>query len=54
MAEGDFDRQVTVKSDDEIGKLASAFNHLAQHLRDALSQNEEEKGRAAVRLGQHE
>ncbi|EGK10355.1 sensor histidine kinase VicK [Desmospora sp. 8437] len=45
MAEGDFDRQVTVKSDDEIGKLASAFNHLAQHLRDALSQNEEEKGR---------
>ncbi|PTX62442.1 two-component system sensor histidine kinase VicK [Melghirimyces profundicolus] len=45
MAEGDFNRKVTVKSDDEIGKLASAFNHLAQHLRDALSQNEEEKGR---------
>ncbi len=45
MAEGDFDRKVTVKNDDEIGKLASAFNHLAQHLRNALSQKEEEKGR---------
>lgn len=45
MAEGNFDRKVTVKSDDEIGKLASSFNHLAQHLRNALSQNEAEKGR---------
>ncbi|BCU83378.1 PAS domain-containing sensor histidine kinase [Polycladomyces abyssicola] len=43
MAEGDFNRQVEVKSNDEIGQLATAFNHLAQHLRDALSQNEEEK-----------
>jgi two-component system sensor histidine kinase VicK len=43
MAEGDFNRQVEVKSNDEIGQLATAFNHLAQHLRDALSQNEEDK-----------
>ncbi|MDN4592584.1 ATP-binding protein [Polycladomyces subterraneus] len=43
MAEGDFNRQVEVKSNDEIGQLATAFNHLAQHLRDALSENEEEK-----------
>jgi two-component system, OmpR family, sensor histidine kinase VicK len=43
MAEGDFNRQVEVKSNDEIGQLATAFNHLAQHLRDALSQNEEER-----------
>ncbi|MFC4077265.1 ATP-binding protein [Salinithrix halophila] len=45
MAQGDFDRQVAIKSNDEIGRLATAFNHLAQHLRDALSQNEEEKGK---------
>ncbi|MDR6225404.1 ATP-binding protein [Desmospora profundinema] len=45
MAEGDFDRQVVVKSQDEIGQLATAFNHLARHLREALSQNEEEKGK---------
>lgn len=45
MAEGDFDRQVDVKSQDEIGQLANAFNHLARHLREALSQNEEEKGK---------
>ncbi|SFS36656.1 two-component system, OmpR family, sensor histidine kinase VicK [Marininema halotolerans] len=45
MAQGDFDRQVAVKSNDEIGQLAAAFNHLAQHLREALSQNEEEKGK---------
>jgi len=43
MAEGDFNRQVEVKSNDEIGQLATAFNHLAQHLRNALSENEEEK-----------
>ncbi|SDX29530.1 two-component system, OmpR family, sensor histidine kinase VicK [Marininema mesophilum] len=45
MALGDFHRKVAVKSNDEIGQLAAAFNHLAQHLREALSQNEEEKGK---------
>ncbi len=43
MAAGDFNRQVAVKSEDEIGKLASSFNYLAAHLRRALSQNEEER-----------
>jgi two-component system sensor histidine kinase VicK len=43
MASGDFDRQVAVKSEDEIGRLAIAFNHLAAHLRVALKQKEEEK-----------
>mgnify|MGYP001220144230 CR=1 FL=1 len=43
MADGNFDQQVDVKSDDEIGRLSTAFNHLAEHLRRALSQNEEEK-----------
>ncbi|OYD07949.1 ATP-binding protein [Paludifilum halophilum] len=45
MAEGNFDRKVDVKSQDEIGQLASSFNHLAHHLREALSQKEEEKGK---------
>jgi two-component system sensor histidine kinase VicK len=43
MAAGDFDRQVDVHSQDEIGQLAIAFNHLASHLRQALKQKEEEK-----------
>ncbi|SEM82153.1 ATP-binding protein [Lihuaxuella thermophila] len=43
MAAGDFDRQVDVRSKDEIGRLAMAFNHLASHLRTAIAQKEEEK-----------
>jgi len=43
MAAGDFNRQVDVKSEDEIGRLAMAFNHLASHLRVALAEKEEEK-----------
>ncbi|WP_181751317.1 ATP-binding protein [Paenactinomyces guangxiensis] len=43
MAAGDFDRKVDVRSEDEIGRLGIAFNHLASHLRIALSQKEEEK-----------
>lgn len=43
MAEGDFNRHVHVRSTDEIGKLAKAFNHLASHLRVALAQKEEER-----------
>lgn len=43
MAEGDFNRQVDVKSEDEIGRLAIAFNHLASQLRLALAEKEEEK-----------
>lgn len=43
MASGDFNRHVHVRSDDEIGRLGHAFNHLTAHLREALSQKEEEK-----------
>jgi two-component system sensor histidine kinase VicK len=43
MAAGDFNQQVAVKSDDEIGRLARSFNYLAAHLRRALSQNKEER-----------
>lgn len=43
MSSGDFNRHVDVRSDDEIGRLGHAFNHLTAHLREALSQKEEEK-----------
>lgn len=43
MADGDFNRRVDVRSTDEIGKLARAFNHLASHLQVALTQKEEER-----------
>lgn len=43
MAEGDFNRQVQIYSEDEIGKLGQAFNYLTKRLRQALTQNEEER-----------
>jgi two-component system sensor histidine kinase VicK len=43
MATGNFDIQVKVYSQDEIGKLATAFNNLSSDLQKALSQKEEEK-----------
>ncbi len=43
MADGDFNRKVSLRSEDEIGQLAHAFNHLAAHLRNALAEKEEEK-----------
>lgn len=41
MARGEFDRQVTVHSNDEIGQLAQAFNHLSRQLQSALAVNAE-------------
>ena len=43
MAEGDFNRQVKVLGPDEIGQLGSAFNDMTTRLKEALSQNEEER-----------
>jgi len=43
MSAGNFDLKVDVRGDDEIGRLGHAFNHLTSHLREALSQKEEEK-----------
>ncbi|CAH1201348.1 Sensor histidine kinase WalK [Paenibacillus plantiphilus] len=43
VAEGDFDQQVPVLGDDEIGRLSEVFNDMTMRLRDALSANEEEK-----------
>jgi two-component system sensor histidine kinase VicK len=43
MAEGDFSRKVSVKSEDEIGKLGNAFNHLAKRLDEAITETREEQ-----------
>jgi len=38
IANGKFDRRVKVRSTDEIGELASNFNHMADHLEDTIVQ----------------
>jgi two-component system sensor histidine kinase VicK len=43
MTDGDFNRTVKVRSGDEIGQLGEAFNHMSRTLKEAISQNEEEK-----------
>ncbi|OEF97342.1 ATP-binding protein [Desulfuribacillus alkaliarsenatis] len=45
MANGDFNQQVTIYSDDEIGKLGLAFNQLTLRLKSALEDNKKEKQR---------
>ena len=45
MASGDFDQQVTIYSNDEIGELASTFNMLTSRLRHAMENTEREKDR---------
>ncbi|WP_018883708.1 cell wall metabolism sensor histidine kinase WalK [Paenibacillus massiliensis] len=47
VAEGSFDRKMPVFGSDEIGQLSHAFNYMTSRLRDALSQNEEEKEKLA-------
>lgn len=43
MAKGDFEQEVAVKGDDEIGELGLTFNYLTHRLREALSENEMER-----------
>ncbi|MBL0385098.1 HAMP domain-containing protein [Tumebacillus sp. ITR2] len=43
MARGDFDQEVSVKSEDEIGQLGEMFNTLSRRLREALNENAQEK-----------
>lgn len=43
MARGDFDQEVSIRSDDEIGQLGSMFNTLSRRLREALKENAQEK-----------
>lgn len=42
---GDFDQVLEVKSDDEIGKLTSTFNYMAQSLKDTLVAISNEKNK---------
>lgn len=43
MAKGDFNQVVEVRSDDEIGQLGETFNFLIKRLKEALSENEQER-----------
>lgn len=45
MAMGDFDQFVDVKSDDEIGQLASMFNHLTLKLKDTIQDMDLERSK---------
>ena len=45
MAKGDFNQFVEVKSDDEIGQLASMFNYLTLKLKDTIQEMDLEKSK---------
>jgi two-component system sensor histidine kinase VicK len=45
MAKGDFEQFVEVKSDDEIGQLASMFNYLTLKLKDTIDEMDLEKSK---------
>jgi len=45
IAAGDFDQALVVKSNDEIGKLASTFNYMAKSLKDTLAEISSEKNK---------
>ncbi|CDZ75590.1 sensory transduction histidine kinase [Peptoniphilus sp. ING2-D1G] len=45
MAKGDFDQEVDVKSNDEIGNLGHMFNYLTAELKSTISQMELEKSK---------
>lgn len=45
MAEGDFDQKVEVRSNDEVGQLASMFNYLTSELKSTINEMEVEKSK---------
>ncbi|MBR8661270.1 MULTISPECIES: cell wall metabolism sensor histidine kinase WalK [Brevibacillus] len=47
VADGDFNRNVRVYSEDEIGQLGMAFNHMTRRLKEAILQQEEEREKLA-------
>jgi len=57
IAEGDFDHRVVVRSDDELGKLARAFNSMAEDIagqtQSIRDQGAEAQRRAATRAAEH-
>jgi len=50
IAEGDFDQQLTVKSEDEIGNLTKTFNYMANELKSTLSEISSEKNKVTTIL----
>ena len=50
MAEGDFEQQLTVKSEDEIGNLTKTFNYMANELKNTLSEISSEKNKVTTIL----
>lgn len=50
VAQGDFDQQLTVKSEDEIGNLTKTFNYMAQELKSTLSEISSEKNKVTTIL----
>jgi two-component system sensor histidine kinase VicK len=47
VADGDFNRAVRIYSDDEIGQLGMAFNHMTRRLKEAILEQEEEREKLA-------
>ncbi|MDS8744562.1 HAMP domain-containing protein, partial [Streptococcus pneumoniae] len=47
MAKGNFSRKVRVYSEDEIGQLARAFNHLTNRLQESQQSTESERRKLA-------
>jgi two-component system sensor histidine kinase VicK len=45
IASGDFDQVLEVRSDDEIGRLTSTFNYMAENLKNTLAQISSEKNK---------
>jgi two-component system sensor histidine kinase VicK len=48
VAKGDFSRKIEVSARDEIGILTSAFNHMAQQLKDTLDAVENERNKLST------
>lgn len=50
IASGDFGEVLEIRSDDEIGKLTSAFNYMSRRLKNTLSQIHKEKSKVETIL----
>ena len=50
IAEGEFDQQLAVKSEDEIGNLTKTFNYMAMELKNTLSEISSERNKVVTIL----